>query len=166
MWRRRELLGALGTGAAGLALIAKGSQAADPTSAQDDPKHAGMQKSCYDACNECALACNKAFHHCVQQASAGKPRHATVAQTVADCAAFCALSAELIARRSTMMVFSCQGCADACRRCARDCESFDTDLEMKICLDACQRCEESCRNMVKEMGADPGPESKNPATRH
>jgi hypothetical protein len=43
-------------------------------------------------------------------------------------------------------------CADACHRCAQECESFDTDVDMKICFDACQKSEETCRNMVKAMG--------------
>ena len=154
--RRRELLGALGTGAAGLAFIANRTDAAEAGRDDGDPKHAGMEKSCCDACGDCAQACNKAFHHCVEQAAAGKARHARMAQTVADCAAFCALSTEMISRHSMMMVFSCQACGDACRRCAQECESFDTDLDMKLCFEACQRCEESCRNMVKAMGADTG----------
>jgi hypothetical protein len=156
MWRRRELLGALGTGAAGLTLMINKAQASDRPSGDDDSKHAGMKKSCCDTCANCAEACNKAFHHCLEQAAAGKPQHARMAQTVADCAAFCALSAALISRKSMMMILSCRACADACRRCAQECETFDTDLDMKICADACQRCEESCRNMVKVMGADSG----------
>ena len=119
MWRRREILGALGTGAAGLAFIASETAASASESGDDDPKHAGMKKSCCDACGACSEACNKAFHHCVEQASAGKPRHAKMAQTVADCAAFCALSAAMISRQSAMMILSCRACADACRRCAR-----------------------------------------------
>jgi hypothetical protein len=156
MWRRRDILGALGTGAAGLALVANQTQASEQPSGGDDPKHAGMAKSCCDACGTCAEACNKAFHHCIEQASSGKPRHAKMAQMVADCAAFCALSATMISRHSMLMVLSCRACADACRRCAQECETFDTDIDMKICLDACQRCEESCRNMVKAMGDGSG----------
>jgi hypothetical protein len=156
MLRRREILTALGTGAAGVAILARRTDAAGGQSVEDDPKHAGMTKSCCDACGTCAEACNKAFHHCIEQASAGKPRHGKMAQTVADCAAFCTLSAQMIARHSMMMVLSCRACADACRRCAQECEPFDTDIDMKICLDACQRCEESCRNMVKTMGDGTG----------
>jgi hypothetical protein len=155
MLKRREILGALGTGAAGLALFSGKNAAAFGQSGTDDPKHAGMKKSCCDACGECAQACNKTFHHCVEQASANKSGHARMAQTVADCAAFCALSAEMISRHSKMMALSCRACADACRQCAKECATFDTDLDMKICVDACQRCEESCRNMVKAMGLGP-----------
>ncbi len=159
MWKRREILGALATGAAGLALVVKKSEGSDGPSGDDDPKHAAMKKSCCDACGDCAVACNKAFHHCLEQASAGKPRHAKMAQTVADCAAFCALSAEMISRQSMMMILSCRACADACLRCAQECQIFDTDIDMKICSDACQRCEESCRNMVKTMSAGSGPKA-------
>jgi hypothetical protein len=103
MLKRREILGALGMSAAGIALWADKTLATAAQSGDDDPKHAGMKKSCCDACGECAQACNKAFHHCVEQAAGGKPRHAKMAQTVADCAAFCALSAEMISRQSMMM---------------------------------------------------------------
>jgi len=160
MWRRREILGALGTGAAGLALALNKTEAGDQPSGDDDPKHAGMKRACCDACGACAEACNKAFHHSLEQSSAGKPRYAKLAQTVADCAAFCSLSAEMIARHSMMMTLSCRACADACRRCAQECETFDTDLDVKLCTEACQRCEESCRNMVKTMGAETGPGTK------
>ena len=152
MWRRRDILGALGTGAAGLALVANKTLASDQPSGGEDAKHAAMAKSCCDACGSCAEACNKTFHYCVEQASSSKPRHAKMAQMVADCAAFCALSAAMISRHSTLMTLSCRACADACRRCAQECETFDTDIDMKICVDACQRCEEACRNMVKAMG--------------
>jgi len=154
MWRRREILSALATGAAGVALAANRTDAADDGSSEGDAKHKAMMKSCCDACGECARACNTAFHHCVEQAAGGKLPHARMAQITADCAAFCELSAKLISRHSTLMPLSCRACADACRRCAQDCATLDTDLEMKTCVDACSRCEESCRNMVKTMGTE------------
>ena len=160
MWKRRQILGLLGTGAAGLAFVGTKANADLQQSGRDDPRHAGMKKSCCDACGECAQACDKAFHHSLEQASAGKPAYARLAQTVADCAAFCNLSAQMIARGSTMMLLSCRACADACRRCAQECGVFDTDLDIKICTEACQRCEESCRNMIKAMGAETGPAPK------
>jgi len=155
MWKRRDLLGALGTGAAGLALLARNSAAATDDSEKSSSKHAAMMKDCYEACDHCAAACQKAFHHCITQASSGKLSHARMAQTAADCAAFCSLSADLLARHSAFMALSCQACGEACRRCAQECESFANDPPMKACMAACQKCEESCRNMVRMMGADP-----------
>jgi hypothetical protein len=151
MWKRREVLGALALGTAGVTLAAKQTEAAQDPS-EGDAKHKAMMKTCCDICGECAEACNKAFHHCLEQAAAGKAPYARTAQITADCASFCALSAQLIARHSMLMAASCRACADACRRCASDCETFDTDLALKTCVDACKRCEESCRNMVKAMG--------------
>lgn len=155
MWKRREVLGALALGTAGVTIAAERTEAADDPS-EGDAKHKAAMKSCCDACGECAEACNKTFHHCTQQAAAGKAAHARIAQITADCAAFCTLSAEMIARHSALMVFSCRACADACRRCASECGTFDTDMDMKVCVEACKRCEESCRNMVKAMGTSEG----------
>jgi hypothetical protein len=152
MWKRRDILGALGTGAASLALLP--AAAATAKSALDDgnAKNAAMRHSCCEICGDCAKACNKAYRFCLEQAAAGRSRNARVAQTLGDCAAFCDLSATLISRQSTLMAFSCRACADACRQCGQECQSFDTDIDMKLCMDACQRCEESCRTMVKAMG--------------
>ena len=76
MWRRRDLLGALGTGAAGLALLARNSAAATDDAEEKNPKHAGMMKECDEACGHCEAACLKAFHHAINQASNGKLNYA------------------------------------------------------------------------------------------
>jgi len=165
MWRRRDLLGALGTGAAGLALMVRNSAAATDDSDENNSKHAAMMKDCDEACGHCEAACQKAFHHCIIQSSNGKSNHARLAQTVADCAAFCSLSAELIARQSKFMALSCHACAQACSQCAQECESFANDPLMKACLAACRKCEETCRNMVRMMGVDPANPASRPAAR-
>lgn len=165
MWRRRDLLGALGTGAAGLALLARSSAAATDDSEQHNSKHAAMMKDCDEACGHCEAACQNAFHHCIVQASNGKLNHARMAQTAADCAAFCSLSAVLIARQSALMALSCDACAQACAQCARECASFANDPLMKACMAACQKCVETCHNMVRMMGADPANASDRPAAR-
>jgi hypothetical protein len=161
MWNRRELLGVLGTGAAGFALLADRSRAGDEQIApapdardHHDTRHSAMLKECAEACGHCEAACNEAFHHCVVQAAAGKPQHARMAQMVVDCAAFCTLSAAMIARHSALMVESCRACGEACRRCAEECSTSASDDVMKRCVESCKKCEESCRNMVKAMGGE------------
>lgn len=163
MYNRRELLGVLGTGAAGLAVLGGRSRAdaqqiapAADTAAHHDPRHSAMLKECAEACGHCEAACNEAFHHCVERAGAGKVEHARMAQIVIDCAAFCSLAATLIARHSRLMVESCRACAGACRLCAAECTSSGDDHGeiMKNCVAACKRCEESCRNMVHAMGGE------------
>jgi Domain of Unknown Function (DUF326) len=161
MWNRRELLGVLGAGATGLAALANRSEAGEqqvaPSADQPihhDPRHAAMLKECAEACGHCEAACNETFHHCIAQAAAGKTEHAKMAQMVIDCAAFCTLSAAMIARHSPLMVESCRACGEACRRCAEECGSAEHGEIMKNCVLACKRCEESCRNMVKAMGGE------------
>jgi len=160
MWKRRELLGALGAGAAGLAFLNHRAEAAGqaPTIADahegHDPRHAAILKECDEACGHCEATCNAAFHHCISQSAAGKFEHAKMAQLVIDCAAFCTLSAAMIARHSELMVESCRACAEACHRCAEACGSAQTDAMMKACATACRQCEETCRKMVHAMGGD------------
>jgi len=161
MWNRRELLGAMGTGAAGFAVLTNRSEAGDGPIAQaqekhagHDPRHAAMLKECDEACGHCEAACNEAFHHCISLAASGKTEHARMAQMVIDCAAFCTLSAAMIARHSPLMVESCRACAEACRRCAEECSSAEAGETMKVCVASCKHCEESCRNMVRAMGGE------------
>jgi hypothetical protein len=161
MWNRREVFGVLGTGAAGFALLTHRSEAGDDPLAQagdkhagHDPRHAAMLRECDEACGHCEATCNAAFHHCITQAAAGKAEHAKMAQLVVDCAAFCTLSAAMIARHSSLMTESCRACAEACHRCAEECTASSGDEMMKACAAACKRCEESCRNMVKAMGGE------------
>jgi hypothetical protein len=161
MWNRRKLLGVLGTGAAGFAVLSHRSEAGEQQVApaadkptHHDPRHAATMKECAEACGHCEAACNEAFHHCVAQAAAGKTEHARMAQMVVDCAAFCTLSAAMMARHSPLMVESCRACGEACRRCAEECGSAEHGEIMKNCVAACKRCEESCRNMVKAMGGE------------
>ena len=148
-----RFLARLGTGAAGLAFVASKTRSGGRQSGEDDPKHAGMRKSCCDACGECAKACNKAFHHCVEQAQpASRPR-----QDGSDRGRLrgllCVVRGDDHRDKARMMAF---------RRCAlvpTHAGSFSTGMRdirhrygYENCLDACQRCEESCRNMVKAMG--------------
>lgn len=161
MWKRRELIGVLGTGAAGLAFSVNRIEAAGqaPGIKEDhaghDPRHAAIMKECDEACGHCEAACNMAFHHCISLAASGKSEHAKMAQMVIDCAAFCTLSAAMIARHSSLMSESCRACAEACRRCADECASVASDEMMKACATACRKCEESCRNMIRIMGGEP-----------
>jgi len=161
MWTRRNLIGTAFAGATGVALVARRASAQNPAGA-DHSEHDVMWKTCANTCDDCAKACNAAFHHCLTQAAIAKGPHARMAQTLVDCAAFCRLSAEMLSRKSVLATLSCGACADACKRCAQECESFDSDLEMKACQQDCRRCEESCRKMIQSAGESRTGES-NPA---
>jgi hypothetical protein len=144
----------LGTGAAGLALMADRSEAGEGDDEHGHSEHSALLKECAEACGHCEAACNEAFHHCISAAGSGKAEHVKMAQMVIDCAAFCTLAAAMIARHSPLMVASCRACAEACEKCAEDCSPHAVHEVMKHCVDSCKKCAEICRKMIKDMGGE------------
>ena len=61
----------------------------------------------------------------------------------------------MIAKHSPLMVFSCNACADACKKTAEEVGKFDSE-EMQRAVKALRLCEKSCRDMVASMGASSG----------
>ena len=144
---RREILGLLGAGAAGLAAFAVvGADATESPEHPDNPHEA-----CLKACTACATQCAAMRHHCIEQLEAGKKEYAKALQLIADCEAFCTLSASMIARLSPLMAYSCGACADACHDCAKECDQFDS-APLKECAERCRACEKTCRDMIRAMG--------------
>lgn len=140
---RRELLGVLGATAAGLVAVT-GSPAQAAVAM-------GPHEDCLKACSDCAKTCDMTYHHCLTLVAEGKKEHAKALGLASDCAAFCGLSAGMIARSSPLMAYSCEACAEACKACAAECDKHDS-AEMKACAKACRACEKSCMDMVKAMG--------------
>jgi hypothetical protein len=143
---RREWLGLLGAGAAGL--VAVGGSARE---ARAQHEHDKVHADCLKACQECAEACGENFHHCFQLVAQGKKEHAKSARLSQDCAEFCGLSACLITRHSDLMALACEACAEACKACGDECAKFSSD-EMRRCAEACRKCEKTCKEMVRAMG--------------
>jgi hypothetical protein len=144
---RRELLGVLGTTAAGLLAVTGRPAGAD----QGERHHSEGHDDCIKACQECSRSCNENFQHCYEQVAQGKKEHAKALHLVADCAKFCNLSSDLVANASPLMVYSCAACAEACKACATECNKHEAS-EMKDCAKACYACEKTCRAMVRSMG--------------
>jgi hypothetical protein len=149
--KRRELLGALGAGAAGLAALRTSSAAAQQHSTEPAHRHDKTHEDCLKACSDCAKMCDETFHHCYMQVAEGKRDHAKSLHLVSDCAGFCSLSACMIAKHSPLMAHSCAACAEACKATAAEVEKFDS-AEMKAAAKSLRTCEASCREMVKAMG--------------
>jgi hypothetical protein len=145
---RRELLGAMSITAAGLAsAIGRVARAAD-----NQDRHNELHESCLKNCQVCKRECDEAFHACYSALADGKKEYARALHLVTDCAAFCDLSATLIARQSPLMTHACAACAEACRLCAAECDDKSNDAALKDCARACHDCEASCRAMVKASG--------------
>jgi len=149
---RREMLGMLGAGAAGLAALnAQADEKSEDHCCELDQVHA----DCLKACSDCAKACDQTFHHCYMQLAQGKKEHAMALHLSSDCAGFCGLSASMIAKHSPLMMHSCEACAEACKATAAEVGRFDS-AEMKAAVQKLRECERACRTMVADMRAKAG----------
>ena len=146
---RRDLLGALGVGAAGLIAVS-GREAR----AQHPHHHDKLHGDCLKACEACATVCNETFHHCFHQVKDGHPDHHPMAVLAIDCQEFCGLASKLMARESPLIAIACLACADSCKQCAAECVKHN-DPQMKECAAACKACETACRAMAKAVGEAP-----------
>jgi len=140
--------------AAGLSAIAL-SAAGSAAQAQDKNEHAEhneMLMSCAKACSDCQRACDMCATHCSHLLADGKKEHAVTLATCQDCADFCVAAAQIVSRGGPFASLVCEGCAEACAKCAKQCEKFPDDKHMKMCADECRRCEKACREMTKHSG--------------
>lgn len=147
---RRELLGLLGAGVAGLVTVGSGTARADHEHEHDEH---------IKTIGNCAKVCNEAAHHCLTELRKGggvhTEYHAKAHEAAMDCQAFCVLTATLMARSSPYAKYAHPACADACRDCAAACEGQQDEI-MKECVKACRGCEEVCRRMIKSDGGGTG----------
>ena len=124
---RREMLGTLTLTAAGSA-CAIGRVAR----AGHEDHHDEVHESCFKNFQACKWKCDLAFHHCYANLAEGDKAYAKALHLVADCAAFCDLSATLIARRSPLVPHAKSWCALACQDCGTECDKF-TERELNDC---------------------------------
>jgi hypothetical protein len=143
---RREMLGALSVSAAGLVgAIGRGARGGHENLRDE------VHRSCFTNWQACKRECHLAVHHCYAKLTEGDKAYAKALQLVADCAAFCVLSATLIARRSPLVAHACSACALACQDCGTECDKLK-ERELNDCARACPNCETTCRSMVKSLG--------------
>lgn len=153
---RREMLGLLGIGAVSLAALPDREARADQTHRNHDKACDACMEECMKNCGECAKICNQMAAHCLDMLCEGKgdrEHHAKAHSLGMDCQEFCVLSAQMMARDSALMVYSCGACAEACKKCAEACEKEKGSEIMTECAEKCRKCETSCREMVKMMQA-------------
>ncbi|MDX2141174.1 MAG: four-helix bundle copper-binding protein, partial [Chloroflexota bacterium] len=89
-------------------------------------------RRCIDLCQRCHAECLATVSHCLLLGE----QHAAQSHinTLLDCAATCATSADLMLRGSQMHARMCGVCAVACDRCAQSCEMMaGGDQQMLDC---------------------------------
>lgn len=138
-------------GLSAIALTTMGS-AVQAQEKKDHSEHDDLLMACAKACSDCQRACDMCATHCGHLLADGKKEHAVSLATCQDCADFCVAAAQIVARGGPFASLVCQGCAEACAKCAMQCEKFPADKHMKMCAEECRRCEKACNDMVKHAG--------------
>lgn len=148
---RREILGALGATAAGLAITGPEAFGQEPGRRGGGGRDEMAQRAA-KACSDCMNACNEGFHHCYEQLAAGKKEYADAAHLCVDCAEMCACCAQICGRVSPLKGICCEACAKCCDECIAACEKLN-DPRMKGTIDACRRCATECRQLAGAAGS-------------
>lgn len=153
--KRREMIGALGLGAAAIVTTEAAAFAAQAKDHEHDHGQDHGHHEHLKTIGECALICNHTAHHClekIREKEGDAAAHAKVHGMAMDCQAFCVLTVALMARHSELSKYAHEACAEACRCCAEACEKSTEQSEaVKRCAKACRDCEKTCREMVKHM---------------
>jgi len=115
-----------------------------------DPAHATPSiaaptrpaRECIQICRECQSVCMELASYSLKlQGYYSELGHIRV---LYDCAKMCDTTVEFLLRGSEMRSNVAALCAEAARRCARDCARFDYDQRMLACAAVCERCAELC----------------------
>lgn len=145
--QRRDLLSTLGIGAAAFTLTARTGRA-------DHHEHGDIHAhdEGVSIMEVCAKYCNESAQHCLDQLRKGEgdaEYHAQAHEITVACQEFCHLSAQLMARHSTLARIAHEANAKACDACAEVCEKSDATI-MKECAEKCRACAEHCRSLAKD----------------
>jgi hypothetical protein len=133
-------------------LVPSGQAGGDKDKGKEGGHHHAMFQKCAKACNDCQRMCDACSHHCAHLIAEGKKEHMKTLHSCQDCAAICAVSAQISARGGPYAGLICKTCAEACKRCGEACDKVSDDKMMKECADECRRCEKTCMEMVEHIG--------------
>ena len=103
-------------------------------------------KSCIEACLECAALCNYCASSCLKEQNV--KMMARCIQLDTECSILCYTAAQLMSAGSTRAQEICRLCAQLCRECADECESHDSE-HCRECAKACRHCAEECMETIE-----------------
>jgi Cys-rich four helix bundle protein (predicted Tat secretion target) len=144
---RREILVA---GAAGVALLAQGREAAAQA-----PKKADARTALLDSLLKCVATGEACLAHCATELGKGDKSMANCNRRVHEMLALVRATHSLAALDSELLGKAAAVCATACKLCADACGEHKAHfahgmhLECKACMEACLECEKACRAVAK-----------------
>lgn len=117
----------------------------------DHKEHDIAMQACAKACSDCQRMCDMCGSHCAHMVVDGRKTHAASIASCLDCSTICSAASTIVARGGPFSTTICSACAEACNKCALNCEKFPDDKHMKMCAEECRKCEKACQDMLKHM---------------
>lgn len=127
-------------------------QASGGATTMEDHHMSEDMRRCIQLCQDCHALCIQLIGHCLQLGG----RHAAPdhIRLLMDCAQMCTITADYMARGSSLHDRTCGLCAEICRLCAESCERVQgNDQMVKQCVEMCRRCAGSCERMSSKGAA-------------
>ncbi len=100
--------------------------------------------TCDGNCTNCRSTCLACVAACLDE-----PGRKTCITLCLDCADLCAACDAISARKGPMATAIKALCAEACERCAIECEKHKDDEACAACAKVCRDCAQSCREALK-----------------
>lgn len=103
-------------------------------------------KGCEEVCYRCQKMCETTLAYCRKKG--GNYTTGKNLTMLEDCIAACKISADYLSRSSPNHALSCNLCAEVCKQCIAQCETFKGDKQMQACAEECKKCAKSCSDMA------------------
>lgn len=103
-------------------------------------------------CRECASVCEKTLNYCTNKR--GRYGEALTTNALKDCITACKTASEYLARGSNYAQAALSTCMKACSECAKVCDSFKGDKDMKACADECRKTAANCQKIASKPGGN------------
>ena len=99
---------------------------------------------CGEGCADCLSTCLACATACLDE-----PGRKECIKLCLDCADICDACTKISARKGPLVEAMMALCADACDKCAAECEKHKDDKTCKACAERCRACAMKCRDTAK-----------------
>lgn len=105
--------------------------------------------SCCIQCKDCERTCLACVDACLDEL-AGKADRKNCIKLCLDCADICGVCSKIAARGGPLEATIAVACADACEKCAAECEKHKDDKACQACAEQCKKCAKECKEQGKK----------------
>lgn len=105
---------------------------------------------CCNECKECEKSCLGCADACLNELAAGKADRKNCVKLCLDCADICGACSKIAARGGPLEATIAAACAEACEKCAAECEKHKDDKTCQACAEQCKKCAKECKEQAKK----------------